>query len=309
MNCSRRRLHKFSLGALLCALALLSTPFRASAYSLRYSYGLPLRWAYAGNKVVWYKLNTAYGPSETLSAIAGGMSAWNNVAGAALAFGVNAYSSAHQWGVCDGVNLIDFYPMDSESVIAANSIWYYTRSAAIIDSDIRFNLRQPFSTAGASGAFDLQTIATHELGHALMLDDLYGYSDSDKMMYGYGSRGQLKRQLHNDDKDGIVFLYLSTYVNYACLYAYYADCYAAAANNGQGNAYWAAQYSKAAYYWANRALSTRDAACSYYAWLCAYYAALHARAAHGETSNVYSYYAWYFGQFAAAYAYADYQGY
>jgi hypothetical protein len=37
--------------------------------------------------------------------------------------------------------------------------------------------------------------------------DLYGTSDSAKMMYGYGSNGILKRSLHKDDIDGIREIY------------------------------------------------------------------------------------------------------
>ena len=55
---------------------------------------------------------------------------------------------------------------------------------------------------------DVQNIATHELGHALPLLDLYGGPDSGKTMYGYAEQGETsKRSLAAEDKAGISYLY------------------------------------------------------------------------------------------------------
>ena len=40
-----------------------------------------------------------------------------------------------------------------------------------------------------------------------MLNDLYDPADSDKVMYGYIALDQIKRDLHQDDIDGIIYIY------------------------------------------------------------------------------------------------------
>ena len=59
----------------------------------------------------------------------------------------------------------------------------------------------------ASNAYDVQTVALHELGHYLLLNDLYNSSDSAKVMYGYVSTGTTKRVLNSDDIAGIQNIY------------------------------------------------------------------------------------------------------
>jgi len=55
---------------------------------------------------------------------------------------------------------------------------------------------------------DLQNIATHELGHALGLADLYDDACSEQTMYGYASIEETKkRDLETGDKAGIAVLY------------------------------------------------------------------------------------------------------
>jgi protocatechuate 3,4-dioxygenase beta subunit len=81
----------------------------------------------------------------------------------------------------------------------------------MIDSDIRFNTKNSWSTDGSFDKFDVQNVCTHELGHSLSLADLYRDSDSEKTMYGYSFEGDIsQRTLHQDDMDGITYLYPST---------------------------------------------------------------------------------------------------
>jgi len=63
---------------------------------------------------------------------------------------------------------------------------------------------------GDTGIMDLQNIATHELGHALGLADLYDTTAPvpEQTMYGYASTGETKkRSLEAGDKAGITVLY------------------------------------------------------------------------------------------------------
>ncbi|MFH1224756.1 MAG: matrixin family metalloprotease [Candidatus Diapherotrites archaeon] len=71
-----------------------------------------------------------------------------------------------------------------------------------------FSYNVSWSTTGQSGYYDVQNAATHEFGHWLKLNDLYGSSDTEKTMYGYISTGETKkRTLHSDDIAGIKYIY------------------------------------------------------------------------------------------------------
>ncbi len=78
--------------------------------------------------------------------------------------------------------------------------------SCIIDADIMFSPTQPFSTATPTptGDFDVQSVATHEIGHALGLDHS-GIAAA--VMYPFGDVGAGPRTLAVDDSAGIAFLY------------------------------------------------------------------------------------------------------
>lgn len=64
-----------------------------------------------------------------------------------------------------------------------------------------------FANSAQVGCYDLYSIFLHETGHAVGLADLYGSSDTSKVMYGYVSRNATKRNLTADDKAGIASIY------------------------------------------------------------------------------------------------------
>lgn len=89
---------------------------------------------------------------------------------------------------------------------------YYSRNGVMIECDITFNTDYNFSTAATTppGAFDVESIGLHEMGHWLGLRDLYGGGeDLDKVMYGYGNTGAsgMKRDPHPDDAAGMAWIY------------------------------------------------------------------------------------------------------
>lgn len=79
--------------------------------------------------------------------------------------------------------------------------------SCIVDADIMFNPADKFSTAQPTPAndFDIQSVATHEIGHLLGLDHS-GIAHS--VMYPFGDVGVgQQRSLSTDDIMGIGFLY------------------------------------------------------------------------------------------------------
>lgn len=169
------------------------------------SSGTEIKWSSASETCF---VNTSGGPSGFLSAARLAMNTWSDGAKSSFVFIYGGSSSSHNYGSWDGVNLIDFGPLDDTTIVAQNTFWYNTSSGQLFDSDIRFNSALPWSTDGSPSSFDVQNVATHELGHSLSLADLYLSSDSEKTMYGYTAKDETKkRSLDQDDINGIAYLY------------------------------------------------------------------------------------------------------
>ncbi|MFC1633329.1 GLUG motif-containing protein [Planctomycetota bacterium] len=86
----------------------------------------------------------------------------------------------------------------------------------LIECDMVFNDRgDNWSTNPFEFEADVQSVALHEFGHFLSLNDLYGEIgdseyDAAKVMYGYSDGYTLKRNLHPDDVAGIHWIYHPT---------------------------------------------------------------------------------------------------
>jgi hypothetical protein len=109
----------------------------------------------------------------------------------------------------DGTNAI-LWKRLSPSTIGVTYIWYYTSTGEVAEVDTAFNGRYLWRIFSGTedcstdfDAYDVQNIATHEFGHWLGLDDLYGDDDQHLTMYGFGAGGELKkRSLGTGDDDG-----------------------------------------------------------------------------------------------------------
>ena len=157
-----------------------------------------------------YVVNTAHAPTGTLPALQNAINTWTNVAPSNLAFKYGGTTTNTNWGVYDGQNVVTFAtnPGLSLGTLAVNGFFYNDSTGELKESDIIFNIAQSWNTTGGLAYYDVQDIATHELGHSLSLIDLYTLADSEKTMYGYGAPGETKkRTLDPDDIAGITYLY------------------------------------------------------------------------------------------------------
>ena len=168
----------------------------------------------SGQEIKWqvpsasYLFNTEHSPAGSLEAIRAGMQTWTDVPTASFVFIYAGTTTSSAHGKNDGQNIVTFARMGANGTLAENAFWYSTGTGEILDSDIRFNTHYSWSASGAPGEYDVQNVATHELGHSLSLDDLYDAADSEKTMYGYASLGEIKkRTLDPDDVAGISHLY------------------------------------------------------------------------------------------------------
>jgi hypothetical protein len=173
-----------------------------SFWSLTVPFGYG-RAKWSGSTVSYYANETG-GPSGTLSAFQSAANTWS---GAGANFSFNYAGSTTQGLGYDGYNVLSFADLGSSTIIA-QAITYFS-GGNMIEADIQFNTRFPFSTdpVPPSNKMDLESITVHELGHWLRLLDLYGANDAGKVMYGFGSYGQVKRNLTPGDQQGIQWIY------------------------------------------------------------------------------------------------------
>ena len=189
-----------------------------------YSCGLPdpdsnLSVASAGWKIfnTWkYKLNTSSVPSKVggnnLSLIvSNAFNQWNE----AINKKVNI--------IPDGQTTVDRAVLDNQNIIAwgnapgsalaVSYIWYDKNSKLAIEVDTIMNKKFTWYWSSDikcayQNVYDAQDILTHELGHTFGLDDMYTNDYANHTMYGYGSKGEVKKDtLTIGDTQSVKILY------------------------------------------------------------------------------------------------------
>ncbi|MCK4963974.1 MAG: IPT/TIG domain-containing protein, partial [Dehalococcoidia bacterium] len=144
-----------------------------------------------------------------LAAMQASANSWNYVGDANFNFRYGGTTATAAVDFYDYKNVIFWNPNDTGSVATNHSWWYIADKNTLIQFDIEFNdYSYTWATDGSTGKMDVQSVATHELGHSLTLLDLYGTADSEKTMYGYGSTGVTKqRTLHVDLSNDMALLW------------------------------------------------------------------------------------------------------
>lgn len=156
--------------------------------------------AYTGPK--WASPGTTYTVNANLPAawpavIQSAAQAWN-ASGSKFVFTSNG-SSPHV------VTLAD---LGAGNTLASTRVEYMQSTMAMVRFSLTFNSRFTWTTTGEAGKFDVQAIATHELGHALGLNHPSDPTCSEETMWASAGAGEVKkRSLEAGDKAGVVTLY------------------------------------------------------------------------------------------------------
>ncbi len=116
-------------------------------------------------------------------------------------------------GDINGKNEVMFGDINYQGAIGVTIVWgYFSGNPAwreLVEWDMIFDDADfDWSDNGEPGKMDFENIATHELGHAVGLDDLYKDECSEQTMYGWATEGETKkRTLEDGDIAGIRALY------------------------------------------------------------------------------------------------------
>jgi hypothetical protein len=82
---------------------------------------------------------------------------------------------------------------------------YDPSSGKILDADTHYNPQFTWSTTGSLSAIDVQSVATHEIGHQLGLD--HSSDQNATMFYATGNGDTSQRSLASDDIAGLCHIY------------------------------------------------------------------------------------------------------
>ena len=113
----------------------------------------------------------------------------------------------------DNQNEVYFENLSETNTIAFAVVWGIFGGPPpfreLVEWDVVFNDYYTWGDAEFNLALmDFENIATHELGHAVGLGDLYTSECSEQTMYGYADYGEIKkRTLEAGDIAGILNLY------------------------------------------------------------------------------------------------------
>lgn len=170
---------------------------------------LPANWTYTLNQS---NVPSNVGSGNLTTIAANAFSVWKNAV-SNLQITKTAFNTSVNRAKYDGQNIIA-WGRTSGSALAVTYTWYYTNTGLAVDTDTIFNLKFPWYWNSAnnsctdSNSYDAQNILTHELGHWLGLNDTYTNAYLENTMYGYGAKGEVKKDtLTNGDIQGAQAIY------------------------------------------------------------------------------------------------------
>ncbi|MFQ5654780.1 MAG: matrixin family metalloprotease, partial [Planctomycetota bacterium] len=203
--------------AFLAVTLLLLSPHQGAGYFPITSSGVSLSWNGADQPVTYVIQSAGSGdiPDESDDlALRLAFRRWEDSSGSSIAFLEDTSADANRtdFGAFD-IHLILFdesnqtgYFPGGSTVVALTPITFNLATGRIVDADILFNGgANSFSTDKTPGTFDIQSVATHEIGHFIGLD--HGASCA-STMFPFAALARVRqRSLTDDDRGGARHIY------------------------------------------------------------------------------------------------------
>ncbi len=195
---------KTQLGVVVCDLADPDSTATVGAAGWK----LPSSWTYQPNPS---SVPSSVGGANLATIAGNGFADWTAAANNKVTFTQGANTTVARQAY-DGKNIIA-WGRTSGSALGITYIRYYSSTGQVVDVDTIMNKRFPWkwsnsSTCADSSSYDAENILNHELGHWLGLDDMYTAAYVDNTMYGYGSKGEVKKNtLTTGDTAGATAIY------------------------------------------------------------------------------------------------------
>ncbi len=155
-----------------------------------------------------YKLNLGSTPLNLAALAQAAFGPWQNAINSQVNFVYDGTTGVSR-SALDWLNVIT-WGRTQGSALAVTYVRYYTATGLVADVDTVMNKKfaWSWSACGLSNSYDAQNIMIHELGHWMGLDDEYTDNFVDNTMFGYGSRGETKKNtLEAGDVDGVRAIY------------------------------------------------------------------------------------------------------
>ncbi len=153
-------------------------------------------------------LNSGLSEDFVMNTFATSSEIWDTATSSEL-FNLPTLDYTAQYGIQNFVNAVEFDNYGDPNVIGVTSVWYMRKGKQIVEFDMMFNTGFTWGDASLDpSVMDLENIATHELGHAVGMGDIYTTTCSVVTMYGYSNYGEIsKRSLEQPDIAGLVSMY------------------------------------------------------------------------------------------------------
>jgi hypothetical protein len=183
-------------------------PAKTEASYLLYKRGI--KWA--DDVVVSYNVNSTNAPENAVAEIEAAFEEWDSFIGRDL-FADAAGNTGKVGAVYDRENTVSWNSISQTGVIAMCSFWVNVATKTIVEFDIEFNTYYDWAIvtnpdSNEDELMNVRNIATHEIGHTLILLDLYQDGNSEATMYGYSDYNETNKiTLEDGDIAGIRALY------------------------------------------------------------------------------------------------------